>query len=60
MNTIKNIGIVLLLFLALSNCTKNDDCDPDAFCDTLPYDSGDVNVKVTSNGSGIPIILYKI
>ena len=59
MKPIKSIGFILFLVFALSHCTKNDDCDPDAFCDTLPYDSGNVNVKVTSNGSGIPIILYK-
>ena len=44
---------------ALINCSKqNDDCNPDRFCDTLPQDGGDVKIKVTYNGNGIPIIVY--
>ena len=58
MKSIKNIAFVLLLVFALSHCTKNDDCDPDAFCDTLPYDSGNVNIGVSYKGNGIPIIVY--
>ncbi|MDG2228041.1 MAG: hypothetical protein P8L20_09950 [Flavobacteriales bacterium] len=62
MKSIKSIGFILFIgfSFALSHCTKqNDDCDPDRFCDTLPQDSGDLTVKVTYNGNGIPIILYK-
>ena len=62
MKPIKNIALVLFLgfAFALSHCTKqNDDCDPNAFCDALPYDSGKVKIEVSYNGNGIPIIVYK-
>mgnify|MGYP006090777969 FL=1 len=60
MKAIKSIGFILFLSFALSHCTKqDDDCDPNKFCDTLVQDSGDVNIKVTYNGNGIPIIVYK-
>jgi hypothetical protein len=62
MKAIKSIGFILFLSFAfaLSHCTKqDDDCDPNKFCDTIVQDSGDVNIKVTYNGNGIPIIVYK-
>ena len=62
MKSIKNIVFVLILGIAfaLSHCTKQkDDCDPNVFCDTLPYDSGSVNIEVSYKGNGIPIIVYK-
>lgn len=62
MKALKNIGFLVFLILAfnLSYCAKQDsDCDPDAFCDTLPYDSGNVNIKVSYKGNGIPIIVYQ-
>jgi hypothetical protein len=60
MKAIKSIGFILFLSFALSHCTKqDDDCDPNKFCDTLVQDSGDVNIKVTYNGNGTPIIVYK-
>jgi len=59
MKSIKSIGFIVFMGFALINCSKqNDDCDPDRFCDTLPQDGGDVNIKVTYNGNGIPIIVY--
>lgn len=52
------ICITCSVFL-LSNCNKDtDDCDPDAYCDTLPYDSGYVNIQSSYKGQGIPIIVY--
>ncbi len=62
MKSIKSIGFILFLSFAfaLSHCTKQkDDCNPDTFCDTLPYDSGNVIIKVSYKGNGIPIIVYK-
>jgi len=60
MKSIKSIVFIVIVGFAFSHCTRqNDDCDPDQFCDTLPYDSGDVTIKVTYNGNGIPIIVYK-
>jgi len=60
MTSIKSIGFILFLSFALSHCTKqNNDCDPNRPCDTLPQDSGDVNITVSYKGSGIPIIVYK-
>ena len=59
MKSIKSIGFIVFMGFALINCSKqNDDCDPDRFCDTLPQDGGDVKIKVTYNGNGIPIIVY--
>ena len=60
MTSIKSIGFILFLSFALSHCIKqNNDCDPNRPCDTLPQDSGDVNITVSYKGSGIPIIVYK-
>jgi len=62
MKSVKYILFVFLIGLAFSfsKCTKyDDDCDPDKYCDTLPYDSGYVNIQVSFKGNGIPIVLYK-
>lgn len=59
---------IFLLFIALvtihfnSSCTKYQDnnCDPNKYCDTVPWDSGFVTINVTQNiTSGVPIIIYK-
>jgi len=62
MTLFKYIAFVLCIGFAfvLSNCTKyDDDCDPNTYCDTLPYDSGYVNIQVSFKGNGVPIIIYK-
>ena len=50
---------ILTCIVLLSCSTQDSDCDPDIYCDTVPYDYGYIDVKLTYNGVGIPIILYK-
>ena len=62
----KKANIILLINIVLtiifSACTKQnaDNCDPDLYCDTVPWDSGFVTINVTQNSThGVPIIIYE-
>ncbi len=55
-------GILFLVVLTGWSCSNatSDDCDPDAFCDTVPYDYGVVELKVSGNATtGVPIVIYR-
>lgn len=56
-----NIALTILFSILIGfSCSKDDGtCDENVFCDTLPYDSGWLNVKVSFDGNGIPIKLYR-
>jgi len=63
---IKINAITFLTIIGIStmiSCTKynNDDsCDPDLYCDTVPWDSGFVTINVSKNvTTGVPIIIYQ-
>ena len=60
MNKIYTILIAITLAFSLSDCLNNNgSCDPTMYCQTVPYDSGWVDVRVTQNGSDTTfLILY--
>ncbi len=59
MNWIKHCIIVLLSFIILTSCTSDEDsCDPNLICTTVSIDSNWVNLSITEQLSGVPIVLY--
>ena len=53
-------GLSIGLLFFVTRCAKyDDDCDPDVYCDTVPYDSGYINIQANFKGNGIPIIVYQ-
>lgn len=48
------------LALCLSSCWKNtDECDPNRYCEPFPIDSNWVDLELTVQSTGVPIILYR-
>ena len=53
-----SVGIFVLTFIV--GCIKETDCFPDESCDTVPYPTGDVKIRVTPNLSsdGVLLVFY--
>ena len=53
---------IILIVGFYTSCTKNSNnggCNTSTTCDKIKYDSGWVDVKVTANPYGVPLVLYK-
>jgi len=48
----------LVLIVALSSCTSTDECDTSRYCEPFPIDSNWVNLDLTVQSSGVPIVIY--
>ena len=60
MNKIYLILFSVLLTFSLTDCLNNNgSCDPTMYCQSIPYDSGWVDVRLTQNGDDSTyIIIY--
>lgn len=53
------ISLIAVGYFAVS-CSKDmETCDESLYCDTLPYDSGWVDIEIDYKNQGVPIKLYR-
>ena len=53
------IYILIAFSFLFTGCFSNDDeCDPSRFCESTPIDSNWVNIDLTEQSTGVPIVLY--
>jgi hypothetical protein len=53
-----NLIYILLLLFTVFSCTSSDECDTSRYCEPYPIDSNWVDLELTVQSSGVPIVIY--
>ena len=55
----KKLALILFSVLLFASCLRNtDECDTSKYCEPFPIDSNWINLDLTVQSAGVPIIIY--